>query len=437
VIPAPARRSHPALWAAPSEEVIDSAEDVVCLENEVKSLGLRRQKEESLDWFRQREDREQERAAQLEEEERNRQARLAAEQRRQNWNKEWLAYGLRQIPYDAPDAVRLDVHEALEQVLARVDPSHPQTTTRQLVEAAIDRALTPWRTATQREDAIKDVCEGANVPWEMRQDSTWKGRLYEAARTAVDRLRTGAGMNEVKTAASQAIASLVREFEHGKDCAQLVADVWMKLKGETLDEREEGKDLARAALAKLPIGASRREMECARDNALEPIRRTIATRQDQAMREQLLRLVALPYRFHQLSSDVRQQALSEIAGAFKQLPIGTAKATLEGKIDEVIDRHYTVHQQHEREKKEAAQREADQQRKLRDAEYKASLYLRHIEKYVNEEYTFDGFFEMHREITRLQEELRKTLVEELVENPDMDGDQIRAKIEELVDRDLD
>src|SRR5579864_2993520 len=32
VIPAPGRRSHPALLAAPSEEVIDSAEEVVCLE---------------------------------------------------------------------------------------------------------------------------------------------------------------------------------------------------------------------------------------------------------------------------------------------------------------------------------------------------------------------------------------------------------------------
>src|SRR6516165_9369252 len=54
VIPPPARR-HPALLAEPSDEVIDSAEEVVCLENELKSLGLRRQKEEHLDWFRERE----------------------------------------------------------------------------------------------------------------------------------------------------------------------------------------------------------------------------------------------------------------------------------------------------------------------------------------------------------------------------------------------
>ena len=35
---------HPALYAAPSDQVIDAAEEVVVLENEVKALGLRRQK---------------------------------------------------------------------------------------------------------------------------------------------------------------------------------------------------------------------------------------------------------------------------------------------------------------------------------------------------------------------------------------------------------
>jgi hypothetical protein len=49
VIPSPARRAHPALLAAPSDEVIESLEEVVCLENEVKALGLRRQREEQLD----------------------------------------------------------------------------------------------------------------------------------------------------------------------------------------------------------------------------------------------------------------------------------------------------------------------------------------------------------------------------------------------------
>lgn len=55
------QRTRAALLAEPSEEVIDSAEAVVRLENEVKSVGLRRQMEEQLDWFRAREDRQAQR----------------------------------------------------------------------------------------------------------------------------------------------------------------------------------------------------------------------------------------------------------------------------------------------------------------------------------------------------------------------------------------
>ena len=50
---------------------------VVCLENEVKSLGLRRRKEEQLDWFRERENRDVEREIQRRQAEQIRQAQLA------------------------------------------------------------------------------------------------------------------------------------------------------------------------------------------------------------------------------------------------------------------------------------------------------------------------------------------------------------------------
>src|SRR5260370_6503767 len=90
VIAAPARRGHPDLLAEPSEDVIDSAEEVVCMENELKSLGLRRQKEEQLDWFRERENRDAECATKRREAEQRRQEELAEERRRQNWKREWL-----------------------------------------------------------------------------------------------------------------------------------------------------------------------------------------------------------------------------------------------------------------------------------------------------------------------------------------------------------
>jgi hypothetical protein len=77
VVPVPSCRTHSALLAAPSDDVVDSAEVVVCLENEVKSLGPRRQKEEQLDWFRERENRDVEREIQRREAEQMQQAQLA------------------------------------------------------------------------------------------------------------------------------------------------------------------------------------------------------------------------------------------------------------------------------------------------------------------------------------------------------------------------
>jgi hypothetical protein len=77
VVPVPSCRTHSALLAAPSDDVVDSAEVVVCLENEVKSLGPRRQKEEQLDWFRERENRDVEREIQRREAEQMQQAQLS------------------------------------------------------------------------------------------------------------------------------------------------------------------------------------------------------------------------------------------------------------------------------------------------------------------------------------------------------------------------
>jgi hypothetical protein len=425
---------RPELLAAPSDDVIDSAEEVVCLENELKSLGLRRQKEEQLDWFREREHRDAERATQRREAEQRRQEQLAQEQRRQNWKTGWLQYGLNQVPSLAPQSVRLDVHEAVVEALDRLGPSDQVAVVQQLVGAAVDRALTPWRTVEQIADAIKDACEGWNVPSGMRYDSTWKARMYQAAGAAVGRLRDGATPNEVKIVASQAVVPLVQEFEHGNACEQMVKNVWLNVSGGTLEECEPGTEAVRVALAKLPIGASKRELEKARDDALEPIRNTVAARQDREMRAGMLQWVGWRCTVRRLSGEAEEKALSEIKQAFNQLPIGTAKATLEKAIEAVIDRHYNIKEQHEHAKKEAARRDAEQQQKRRDAEFKAGQHLGHIQRYLEKEYEFDGgYADMRREAERLREPVREGLIAGLLENPDMDAEEIRDCIEDLAD----
>src|SRR5260370_41839924 len=113
------------------------------MENELKSLGLSRQKEEQLDWFRERENRDAERTAQRLEAERSRQEKVAQERRRQSWKAEWLQYGLNQVPYEAPQSVRLGGHEAVVEALDSLGPSHPASVGQQLMGAAVEVALKP------------------------------------------------------------------------------------------------------------------------------------------------------------------------------------------------------------------------------------------------------------------------------------------------------
>jgi hypothetical protein len=59
--------------------------------------------------------------------------------------------------------------------------------------------------------------------------------------------------------------------------------------------------------------------------------------------------------------------------------------------------------------------------------------LDHIERYLEQEYEFDGgYFEMRGEVERLWPLIREALIEELLGNPDMSREEIQESIEDLV-----
>ncbi|MGB9454975.1 MAG: hypothetical protein WCB12_02965 [Bryobacteraceae bacterium] len=343
-------RGNSPLLAAPSEEVIDSAEAVVRLENEVKSLGLRKQKEEQLDWFREREEREAAREAQQLEAEQRRQTEIAAEQRRQPWRMRWLEYALNSIPSNAPQSVRLDVYQAVDDTLTNFEPTQPDSLTRRLVGAAVDRALAPWRNMVQKEACIGEACEDWNLPCNMRHDRAWKARMCEAASAAVGRLRPGASVGEMDAAARQAIVPLAREFEHQRACAEIIASVRGELSGADTAEAEEGKECVQKALAELPAGASRREMEKARDRALELIRGRIAARLDAKMREDVLDSCRWRLPFG-MSPEDKAEALAEAREEIAELPAGAPRGEIEKACDRVVAQY-----KEEQDRKEAMER---------------------------------------------------------------------------------
>ncbi len=335
-------RGAVALLAQPSQAVIGSAEEVVRLENEVKAIGLRREKEEGLDWFREREDREAERETEREEAEWLQESEAAVERQRLHWEAKWVEYGLTSVPRDAPQPFKLDVHRAVQEALQRVEPTGPESITRELVHAAVARALTPWNNQRRVAETIEKACQAHSIPFEMKFDSTWKTRMRAAAAAAIAQLRDGASANEIQTVAQHAVASLVREFESVRVRAEIVAGVYIELPGGAAREWEEGKEAVRVALADSRVEVSRRELEHVRAKALAPIRAVIAARQ----RAELLRKD--DFRFYRWPEKLRRRAEAEISEALNELPECASQSEFAGAREQVIERIQRIHERRER-----------------------------------------------------------------------------------------
>ena len=81
--------------------------------------------------------------------------------------------------------------------------------------------------------------------------------------------------------------------------------------------------------------------------------------------------------------------------------------------------------------------ESEKQARRCAAEWKADQQLDHIARYLEREYEFDGgYIERRREAERLRPLIREALIDELLENPDMSCDEIRATIEDQIDDDI-
>jgi excisionase family DNA binding protein len=347
------------LYAEPSDDVIAAAEEVKIVENRLKRRRLEREEEEVEDWFRERQQRH---AAQQTAERQRAQAAQAAQQRQQ-WMDGWVQHALNSLPYGVPREVEVDVHENVQQALTNLQVSQPEIITRRLVDAAMEKALRPW----QRQHDIRRAIESGidELPWDVRNRADYaalKQRAWGAAVAAVGKLHAEASSGEMKTAASQAVQPMIREYEHHQACQRIVAGVYVS--GATWNEQEEAKEALREVLAALPIGATQKQLEKAKQMALAPFQAMVAERQE---KERL---------------------------------------------------------------------ESEQRSKRRNAQWKACLYLDHIERYLQEEYDFDdGYDEMWHEGQRLRAIIEPALAEELMKE-DMDVDEIREYIEEMIEQNL-
>jgi hypothetical protein len=290
-----------------------------------------------------------------------REAELAEEQR-QLWEQEWTQYALNSVPHDARREVEIEVHAAVDAVLSRLYPSQPAAIVKPLVDAAVHRALRPWKRRPEIERAFKTAMN--ELPWNVRNSSEYaplKQRAWDAAIEALRRQREEASYSEMETATVQAVQPVIREYEHQQNCQWIVRQV--QILGATREEEEEAEEAVRKALVALPIGAALRELEKTRDVAVAPYKAAVS------------------------------------------------------------------------ERKEKTRLELEKESQRRIAEFKADLRLDHIARYLRQEFELNPR-EVSCEAERLRPLIRKALIEELLNNPNMTSAQIWHSIEDQVEGDI-
>ena len=258
---------HPALLAEPSQEAIASADEVVRLENEVKAIGLKRAKEEHLDWFRDRESKQAEAKAVRDRD----LLECKAERLRRDWENSCLEYAFHCVPVDAPEAVRLTVAASVRETLADLTPTDSEEVTGPLIAAAVEKSIEPWRHSKEIERAVQEAKN--QLPswarsWGSASLTNWELRALSAARDAIGQLRADASFEEMRAASIAAGREIARQFEDSESRRTIVDLVFLQ----TSSDLESARQAVRTALSKLPPGASRMEMERIRDEVLAPFR---------------------------------------------------------------------------------------------------------------------------------------------------------------------
>ena len=182
-------------------------------------------------------------------------------------------------------------------------------------------------------------------------------------------------------------------------------------------------DAAVAAVCKLREEASYNEMETAAMQAVQPMIREYE--------HQLAcqRLVARVYIFG-ATREEEEAAKEALREALAALPVGAATKQLEQAKETAL----TPYEAAVAMRKEKARLESEKQAQRCAVAWKVDLQLDHIMRYLAKEFDFDGGYgEMRREADRLRPLIRETLIDELLENPEMSADEIRESIEDHIE----
>ena len=124
-----------------------------------------------------------------------------------------LQYALGSTPWEAQGEMEIEVHQAVTQALARLQPDQPLSIIQPVVDSAVARALEPWRRRKTVQDAVDELPPGGKS---YLQPTEWQLRAMHAAREAVQRLGDSASLAEIEAVAKRAVEKIAAEFKSYK-----------------------------------------------------------------------------------------------------------------------------------------------------------------------------------------------------------------------------
>src|SRR5262249_55772497 len=149
--------------------------------------------------------------------ERQQSAAIEAEQRRKDWHNKWIRHALDSIPWEARGKVEPEVHQGVTAALGMATPDTLASVVQRLVDAAVTRALTPWRRATENARVVdKAVGELPYASRNYSKPSEWQVRATQLARAAIAALPEEADLREREGAAKRAVDQVVAEYRDGE-----------------------------------------------------------------------------------------------------------------------------------------------------------------------------------------------------------------------------
>jgi excisionase family DNA binding protein len=313
----------------------------------------------------------------------------------------------------APPQMRLDLHKAVRERFAPLNPLPADQVAGELIRGTVQPFLDRHREQKEAEEIVKEArdsglpSDARARPWD-RELSQWQMKLL---RTINERLsdRDDYPLDTIRTTVKEAVAEITREFQD-RQAAERDRELRERVKASARHSipfglNDEGRKLAvqtiEEGIDRMPPGTSKDKLEAAADVALQPFRDAIRKHVEEKRRQQ---------------EEARLQ-------------------------EEEARRKRDAEETAARQKREAVE---DQARKRSSAERRADSFadvsaLYHLVAELDRKGDLDhgNFDENWALAQRLVKRIRPALVDLLMANPNLSDDKIKRQVELLVDRNLD